>query len=239
MAGDARGRAMGYHRAGRRSPGERLDERRGDIPVTPFRQNCSLLWCEDSGRGALVDPGGDIEQLEVVIAEHGVEIEKILVTHGHFDHAGAVAEMAERLDVPIEGPHPDDGFLIENLEKQGAKYGAAYARPFEPGRWLAGGDEVTVGDLAFAVRHCPGHTPGHVIFHQRDAMVAFVGDVLFKGSVGRSDLPRGNHEQLIRAIRSELWPLGDETTFVPCHGPLSTFGNERKTNPYCSDFVEI
>ncbi len=209
------------------------------LPVTPFRQNCSLLWCEATGRGALVDPGGDVEHLQAAIAEHRVEIEKILVTHGHVDHAGAVAEMAERLEVPIEGPHPDDGFLIENLERQGAKYGFAHARAFEPNRWLAGGEEVRVGELRFAVRHCPGHTPGHVVFHHQETMVAFVGDVLFKGSVGRSDLPRGDHEQLIRSIRSELWPLGDDTTFVPGHGPLSTFGTERKTNPYCSDFVEI
>ncbi len=209
------------------------------IPVTPFRQNCSLLWCEATMRGALVDPGGDGEHLEAAVRENGVEIEKILVTHGHVDHAGAVAVMAETYGVPIEGPHPDDTFLIQSLEKQGAKYGFSQVRDFLPDRWLEGDDEVTVGELRFAVRHCPGHTPGHVVFHQGDAGVAFVGDVLFKGSVGRSDLPRGNHEQLIRAIRSELWPLGDDTTFVPGHGPLSTFGNERQSNPYCSDFVEI
>lgn len=209
------------------------------IPVTPYRQNCSLLWCEASGRGALVDPGGDVEHLEAQIAEKRVEIEKILVTHGHLDHAGAVAEMASRLGVPIEGPHADDLFLIEGLDQHGGRPGFAHARSFTPERWLDGGDEVRVGELTFAVRHCPGHTPGHIVFHQAEQGVAFVGDVLFKGSVGRSDLPGGDHETLIRSIRSELWPLGDDTTFVPGHGPLSTFGNERRTNPYCSDFVEI
>jgi len=209
------------------------------VPVTPFRQNCTVLWCEATRRGAVVDPGGDLENVLAAVEEHGVDLEKVLVTHGHIDHAGGTAELAERFGLPIEGPHRDDEFLIEALGRQGARYGFAWARPFAPDRWLAGGDEVTVGELVFEVRHCPGHTPGHVIFFNRASKIALVGDVLFRGSVGRSDLPRGDHAQLIHSIRAQLWPLGDDVTFVPGHGPLSTFGNERKTNPYCSDFVEV
>jgi glyoxylase-like metal-dependent hydrolase (beta-lactamase superfamily II) len=209
------------------------------VPVTPFRQNCSVLWCEATMRGAVVDPGGDLDRVLAAVEENGVRLEKVLVTHGHVDHASAVAELAERFGLPIEGPHPDDSFLIEALGRQGARYGFAWARPFTPDRWLRGGDEVRVGELLFEVRHCPGHTPGHIVFFNRAARLALVGDVLFRGSVGRSDLPRGNHEQLIRAIRAELWPLGDDVTFVPGHGPLSTFGHERMSNPYCSDFVEV
>ena len=209
------------------------------VPVTPFRQNCTVLWDKDSKVGAVVDPGGDLDQVEQVIAEHGVTLVKVLVTHGHMDHAGGVAEIAERHGIPIEGPHIDDQFWIEQIPASGARYGIADARSFTPTRWLEGGDVVTVGRLSFDVRHCPGHTPGHVVFYNREANVALVGDVLFRGSVGRSDLPRGNHEQLIRSIREQLWPLGDDVTFVPGHGPTSTFGYERKTNAYCSDFVEI
>jgi hydroxyacylglutathione hydrolase len=209
------------------------------VPVTPFRQNCTVLWCETTMRGAVVDPGGDLENVLAAVAENQIDLEKIMVTHGHVDHAGATAELSDRLDLPIEGPHPDDLFLIEALGRQGARYGFSWARPFTPDRWLAGGDVVTVGELEFEVRHCPGHTPGHVVFFNRAAKIALVGDVLFRGSVGRSDLPRGDHAQLIRSIREQLWPLGDDVTFVPGHGQLSTFGNERMSNPYCSDFVEV
>lgn len=209
------------------------------IPVTPFRQNCTVLWCPESMCGAVVDPGGDLELVLSAVDENGVELEKVLVTHGHVDHAGATAELAERLALPIEGPHRDDLFLIEALERQGARFGFGWARPFTPDRWLTGGDVVTVGQLRFEVRHCPGHTPGHIVFFNRAARIAIVGDVLFKGSVGRSDLPRGDHETLIRSIREQLWPLGDDVTFVPGHGELSTFGHERMTNPFCSDFVQV
>ena len=209
------------------------------VPVTPFRQNCTVLWCPQTMRGAVVDPGGDLDLVLSAVAENAVVLEKILLTHGHVDHAGGTAELAEREGLPIEGPHPDDLFLIEALDRQGARFGFDRARPFTPDRWLAGGDLVTVGELSFEVRHCPGHTPGHIIYFNRAARIAIVGDVLFRGSVGRSDLPRGDHATLIRSIREQLWPLGDDVTFVPGHGQLSTFGNERVTNPFCSDFVQV
>ena len=205
------------------------------VPVTPFQQNCTVMWCEETMQGAVSDPGGDIEQIEQAIADNGVTVEKILVTHGHMDHAGGVAELAERLDVPIEGPHEADKFLIDGLAESGAKYGLTYARPFTPDRWLNDGDTVGFGNETMSVRHCPGHTPGHVIFHGAEAKVAIVGDVLFQGSIGRSDLPGGDHDTLINSIRTQLWPLGDETTFVSGHGELSTFGQERQTNPFVAD----
>ncbi|MEE4299998.1 MAG: MBL fold metallo-hydrolase [Pseudomonadales bacterium] len=207
------------------------------VPVTPFQQNCSLIWCESTGRGAVVDPGGDLDRIRGAITETGMTLEKILITHAHIDHAGATAELAEREGVPIEGPHRDDAFLIESLSEQGARFGLGTARAFEPTRWLEDGDEVTVGDLRFAVRHCPGHTPGHVVFVNEDARIAAVGDVIFQGSIGRSDLPRGNHEDLIRSIRERLFPLGDDITFIPGHGPVSTFGQERRSNPYVADML--
>ena len=207
------------------------------IPVTPLQQNCTVIWCEETMRGAVSDPGGDLDQVQRVIDEQGVQVAKILVTHGHMDHAGGVAELAERLGVPIEGPHEDDLFLIEALTESGAKYGLTEGRPFNPTRWLQAGDTVSFGNQTMSVRHCPGHTPGHIIFHDAKAMVALVDDVLFQGSVGRSDLPRGDHDTLIRSIREQLWPLGDETTFVPGHGPLSTFGHERQSNPFVADYL--
>jgi len=210
----------------------------GIIPVTPFRQNCSLAWCEETMRGTVIDPGGDLEQILAVIEEQRVEPEKILLTHGHIDHAGGTAELAERLDVPVEGPHEDDRFLIEDLARQGARFGFEGARSFEPDRWLKGGDSVGFGNITMEVVHCPGHTPGHVVFFHAPSRLAFVGDVLFQGSVGRTDFPRGDHMALISSIRERLWPLGDDVAFVPGHGAMSTFGNERKTNPYVSDFVE-
>jgi hydroxyacylglutathione hydrolase len=207
------------------------------IPVTPFQQNCSLLWDETSKVGAVVDPGGDLDRLMGRIESHGIRLEKILVTHGHLDHAGATADLAEALGLPIEGPHRGDSFWIEQIPASAAKYGFPPMRSFTPDRWLEQGDWVTVGPYSFAVLHCPGHTPGHVVFYNQLAKLAFVGDVLFHGSVGRSDFPRGNHEQLIRSIRTRLFPLGDEVQFIPGHGPTSTFGWERKTNPYASDLA--
>ena len=207
------------------------------LPVTPFQQNCSLIWCEETKLGAVVDPGGDLERVRSAIAEAGITLEKILITHAHIDHAGATAELAESENVPIEGPHRDDAFLIESLTEQGAKYGFKGARSFEPTRWLDEGDQVTVGKLTFAVRHCPGHTPGHVVFVNESARIAAVGDVLFQGSIGRSDLPRGNHEDLVRSIRERLFPMGDDITFIPGHGPVSTFGQERQSNPYVADML--
>ncbi len=209
------------------------------IPVTPFVQNSTLLWCEKTMRGAVVDPGGDLERIREVIEQHAVELEKVLISHGHIDHAGGAAELAESFGVPIEGPHGDDKFLLDDLAGQGARFGMGGARAFAPTRWLAGGDSVAFGEEVLEVRHCPGHTPGHVIFFHPGHKLALVGDVLFKGSVGRSDLARGDHGALIRSIREELWPLGDEVTFVPGHGETSTFGAERRTNPFCADFVEV
>lgn len=206
-------------------------------PVTPFRQNACLLWCTETMRGAFTDPGGEGEALLALAQAQGVAVEKILITHGHLDHAGAAAELAERLSVPIEGPHRDDGFWLESLAEQGGRYGMTWCRSFTPDRWLEDGDTVQVGRLQFDVYHCPGHTPGHVVFHNRDHRLAIVGDVLFQGSIGRSDLPRGNHQQLIESITGKLWPLGEDTSFVPGHGSTSTFAHERKFNAFVSDFA--
>ncbi len=207
------------------------------IPVTPFAQNCTLMWNEANARGAVIDPGGDVRKILSAAYENKVTIEKVLITHGHMDHAGGAASIAEQLNVPIEGPHKEDLFLIEKLEEQGARYGLAGAKAFEPNRWLEDGDEVTIGGLTVNVVHCPGHTPGHVIFHHPDSNLAQVGDVIFQGSVGRSDFPRGNHDQLVHSIREKLFPLGDDVKFIPGHGLASTFGWERKTNPFVCDFM--
>lgn len=205
------------------------------IPVTPLQQNCSLIWCEATLKAAFVDPGGDVPVLKQALDESGAELEKILVTHGHLDHAGAVADLAEEFAVPIEGPHEDDKFWIDQLPTQGREYGMGELRAFTPDRWLRQGDTCTVGEETLEVLHCPGHTPGHVVFFHAGLRVAFVGDVLFQGSIGRSDFPRGDFDTLIRSIRENLWPLGDDVTFVPGHGPLSTFGDERRTNPFVAD----
>lgn len=207
------------------------------IPVTPFQQNCSLVWDDVSKRAALVDAGGEIDRLLARVAHHGLTLEKLLVTHGHLDHASGVRDLAERLSLPIEGPHEDDRFWIEGLPEAAARYGFPPARSFEPDRWLRQADTVTVGSLRFDVIHCPGHTPGHVVFHQPEAQLAFVGDVLFAGSIGRTDFPRGNHQDLIDAITGKLWPLGGQTAFVPGHGEMSNFAYERRTNPYVADSV--
>jgi hydroxyacylglutathione hydrolase len=205
------------------------------IPVTPLQQNCSLVWCEATMKAAFVDPGGEVDRLKAAADEAGVTLEKILVTHGHLDHAGAVADLAEEFGLPIEGPHRDDKFWIDQLPAQGREYGFGDLRAFTPDRWLDQGDTCTVGKQTFDVLHCPGHTPGHVVFFHASERVAFVGDVLFQGSIGRSDFPRGDFDTLIRSIRENLFPLGDDVTFVPGHGPLSTFGHERETNPYAAD----
>jgi glyoxylase-like metal-dependent hydrolase (beta-lactamase superfamily II) len=206
------------------------------IPVTPLQQNCTLLWCTETNKGAFVDPGGDLPRLKAAAQQAGVEIEKILVTHGHIDHCGQAGVLAEELGVPIEGPHEADRFWISRLEDDGRTYGIR-GKVFESDRWLNDGDKVTVGKLNFDVRHCPGHTPGHVVFHHPESKLAIVGDVLFQGSIGRTDFPMGNHADLINAITTRLWPMGDDTAFVPGHGPMSTFGHERKTNPFVGDRV--
>src|SRR6478735_4719056 len=206
------------------------------IPVTPYQQNCSLVWCTATMRGALVDPGGDLDKLKAGVAKAGVTLEKILLTHGHADHCGQAGMLAKELSLPIEGPHEADRFWIARLEDDGPRFGIE-TKVFEPDRWLVDGDTVTVGEVEFEVIHCPGHTPGHVVFFHRQARFAQVGDVLFQGSIGRTDFPRGNHAQLIEAITTRLWPLGDDVSFVPGHGPMSTFGQERKTNPFVADQV--
>lgn len=205
------------------------------VPVTPFQQNCSVIWCEETMKGAVVDPGGEIEKILAAAEENAVEIEKILITHGHLDHASATKPLSEQLGVPIEGPHKDEIFWIERLPADCAEYGFPPAESFEPTRWLDDGDQMTVGNVTMNVYHCPGHTPGHVVFVELDQKVAFVGDVIFQGSIGRTDFPKGNHQDLIDSIRDKLFPLGDEIVFVPGHGPLSTFGDERRSNPFVSD----
>lgn len=206
------------------------------IPVTPLQQNCTLLWCTATNRGAFVDPGGDLPRLKAAAEQHGVTIEKILVTHGHIDHCGEAGVLAKELGVPIEGPHEADRFWISQLEEDGRKYGIQ-GQLFEPDRWLTDGDKVHVGDLELDVYHCPGHTPGHVVFHHAPSKLAIVGDVLFQGSIGRTDFPMGNHQQLIDAITGKLWPLGGDTAFVPGHGPMSNFAHERRSNPFVGDAV--
>ncbi|HEY5460096.1 MAG TPA: MBL fold metallo-hydrolase [Sphingomicrobium sp.] len=206
------------------------------VPVTPLQQNCTLLWCTETMLGAFVDPGGDLPRLKAAAAQHDVKIEKILLTHGHIDHCGQAGILAQELAVPIEGPHEEDLFWIARLEDDGRRYGIE-GKPFQSDRYLVDGDTVTVGKLTFNVRHCPGHTPGHVVFHHPESKLAIVGDVLFQGSIGRTDFPRGNHQQLLDSITQQLWPMGDDTHFVPGHGPMSTFGHERATNPFVSDRV--
>jgi len=205
------------------------------IPVTPFQQNCSLIWCDETQQGAVIDPGGDLDVILQESTKHGVAIAKILLTHAHLDHCAGAPDLGERLGVPVEGPHRDDLFWLESLPEAARSYGFPPARSFEPTRWLAQGDEVVVGNLRLEVRHCPGHTPGHVVFFEPGSRIAFVGDVLFQGSIGRTDFPRGDHPALIRSIRENLFPLGDDVRFVPGHGPMSTFGDERRTNPFVSD----
>ncbi|MDN4589439.1 hypothetical protein DBA29_13140 [Xenophilus aerolatus] len=202
------------------------------VPVTPFQQNCSILWCDRTMKAAVVDPGGELDRLIAAAQALGVSLEQIWLTHAHIDHAGGTGELARRLALPIVGPHPGDQFWIDGLVQQSAMFGFPPAEPFTPTRWLHDGDTVTLGEETLTVRHCPGHTPGHVVFHSATAGRAFVGDVLFSGSIGRTDFPGGNHEQLIASITERLWPMGDATVFIPGHGPESSFGRERRSNPY-------
>ncbi|MEQ1509055.1 MAG: MBL fold metallo-hydrolase [Sphingopyxis sp.] len=206
------------------------------IPVTQLQQNCTLLWCTATNKAALVDPGGDLPKLKAAIAQAGVTLEKILITHGHIDHCGEAGALAKELGVPIEGPQAEDRFWIARLDEDGRAYGVN-GSVFEPDRWLEHGDTVQMGNLVLDVIHCPGHTPGHVVFYHEPSKLAIVGDVLFQGSIGRTDFPRGNHGDLIYAITTRLWPLGNDTLFIPGHGPTSTFGQERADNAYVGDAV--
>ncbi len=205
------------------------------IPVTPFQQNCSLVWETATGRGAVVDPGGEVDRILATAEREGVRIERILITHAHVDHAAATAELQRRLAVPIEGPHEGDQFWIDLLKQSAEQYGFGCEGPFKPDRWLGDGDTVSIGEQTLDVVHCPGHTPGHVVFIHKPSRFAIVGDVIFQGSIGRTDFPGGNHPDLIHSIRNKLFPYGDDVTFLPGHGPTSTFGAERRTNPYVSD----
>jgi glyoxylase-like metal-dependent hydrolase (beta-lactamase superfamily II) len=205
------------------------------VPVTPLRQNCTIVWCVKTRKAAIIDPGGDVSRLLDVVRQQGLTLEKVWITHGHLDHAGGAAAVKEATGVPIEGPHPDDQFWIDQIAASGARYGMTDARAFTPDRWLADGDTVTLGETTFEVYHCPGHTPGHVVFFHRQARFAQVGDVLFAGSIGRTDFPLGSYRDLIASITGRLWPLGDDVTFVPGHERISTFGAERRTNPFVSD----
>lgn len=207
------------------------------IPVTPFAQNCSLLWCDATGRAAVVDPGGDLEHILAAVREEGLVVEKILITHGHIDHAGGTAALARQLKVPVEGPQEEDRFWIEGMPQQSRMFGFPDVEAFEPDRWLNDGDTVSMGNETLQVIHAPGHTPGHVVFFHAPSRLAIVGDVLFAGSIGRTDFPRGDHATLIASIREKLFPLGDDVIFLPGHGPRSTFGDERADNPYVGDFA--
>ncbi|RSU50049.1 MBL fold metallo-hydrolase [Sphingomonas sp. S-NIH.Pt15_0812] len=217
------------------TPPDAMPLRAAIIPVTPLQQNCTLIWCTRTMRAAVVDPGGDLPRIHEAIARAGVTVEKILLTHGHIDHAGEAKPLADALGVPIEGPHEADRFWIARLDEDGRNYGIRGV-VFEPDRWLDDGDTVTIGDLTLDVYLTPGHTPGHVIFHHAPSRFAQVGDVLFQGSIGRTDFPLGSHDDLIRSVREKLWPLGD-VAFVPGHGPASTFAHERRTNPFVGDAV--
>lgn len=202
------------------------------IPVTPFEQNCSILICDQTKQAAVVDPGGDLDRIRDTVKELNVKITKVLVTHGHLDHCAGAKELADSYGVQIEGPQKEEVFWIDQLAEQSHRFGFGHAKPFVPDRWLEDGDQVTVGEQTFDVFHCPGHTPGHIVFVDQQAKLAVVGDVLFAGSIGRTDFPRGNHGQLIRSIQEKLFPLGDDIAFIPGHGPMSTFGEERQSNPY-------
>ena len=202
------------------------------IPVTAFQQNCSVIFDRETKAGAVIDPGGDVDRILAALEEHGVKVEKIVLTHGHIDHVGGAADLAERLSVPVLGPHEADRPLLERVEQQAREFGVGDVRTVEPDTWLSECDDRTMAGRSFQILHCPGHAPGHLVFFDPELRFAISGDVLFAGSVGRTDLPGGNHETLIASIRDKMLPLGDDVTFLPGHGPASTIGHERRTNPY-------
>lgn len=205
------------------------------VPVTPFQQNCSILVCGRTGEAAVFDPGGDLDRIEAALSKSGARLSKVFLTHGHMDHCGLSSVFAKRHGVPLEGPHVADKFWIDQLPDSGKRFGMTDLKAFDSNRWLVDGDTVSFGAQTLSVRHCPGHTPGHVIFFHEGARLAIVGDVLFQGSIGRTDFPRGNYQELIDSITQRLWPLGSDVSFVPGHGPMSTFGDERLSNAFVSD----
>jgi len=205
------------------------------VPVTLFEQNCTLIWCEATKKAVVIDPGGDVPKIQAAIQQTKVSVEKIWLTHGHIDHVGGAADLRDALKVPIEGPHIADKFLLDNVVTSGARFGMTGVRDFAPDRWLEEGDRVSIGELTFEILHCPGHSPGSVVFFSKEMRFAHVGDVLFNGSVGRSDIPGGNHETLIKSIIDKLLPLGDDVAFICGHGPGSSIGQERMTNPFLTN----
>ena len=202
------------------------------VPVTPFQQNCTLLWCEATKRAVAIDPGGDLPEVERAIARAGVSVDKIWLTHGHVDHVAGATNMKTNLRVSIEGPHKDDLFLLQHVAETGRYYGMWNASNVTPDRWLEEGDQVQIGELTFNVLHCPGHSPGSIVYFNPVQRLAIVGDVLFAGSIGRTDLPGGDYQQLIESIKDKLLPLGDDVAIISGHGPTSTIGHERATNPF-------
>jgi len=202
------------------------------IPVTPFQQNCTLFWCDETMQAVVVDPGGDIEKIIAEISKVNVSLVKILLTHAHIDHAGATDALSKHFGINVEGPHQEDQFWIDLIPEQKDRFGFTDADAFTTDRWLNQGDKVNFGNIEMEVYFCPGHTPGHVVFFHRDSKLAQVGDVLFRGSIGRTDFPRGDHETLIRSIKENLFPLGDDVKFIPGHGPMGTFGEEKRSNPF-------
>lgn len=202
------------------------------IPVTAFEQNCTLLWCDETLEGAIIDPGGDVDLIGEAVAESGLTVKQILLTHGHIDHVGGAGALARQLGIPVVGPHRDDAFLLDSLPVQGQMFGLPTVPPLAPDRWLDDDDVISIGRQTLSVIHCPGHTPGHIVFVDRAQRLAQVGDVLFSGSIGRTDLPGGSHRDLLDSIHNRLLPLGDDIRFIPGHGPMSTFGEERRRNPF-------
>lgn len=205
------------------------------IPVTSFQQNCTLLRCESTGKGAVVDPGGDVDILWQAIQQQNITVECLLITHGHIDHAGGAKALAKKLAVPVYGPHQDDAFLLDASLGQAGAFGLSAGSSFIPQRWFADGDEISFGNIRLKVIHAPGHTPGHVVYFHPESKLALVGDVLFAGSIGRTDFPRGDYDTLIHTIRDKLFPLGDDISFIPGHGPMSNFGAEKSHNPFVGD----
>ena len=205
------------------------------VTVTAFQQNCSVIWCSETLIGAVIDPGGDVGEILKAINKQNIKVEQILLTHGHLDHAGGAAKLARELNIPVNGPQKEDDFWLQGIEKQSQTYGLPGGENCTPDQWLNDGDVIKVGNEILSVLHCPGHTPGHIVFHNKESELAFVGDVLFKGSIGRTDFPRGNHTELLTSITSKLWPLGGQTRFVSGHGEISDFASERATNPFVGD----